>query len=658
MTAPARNPMLWVIATFALALLPQVLRMPPVVAVFAIAPLAWRVAAEFRGWSPLPALLRHGLTVLALLTLFFSYGNLSGRRAAVSLLAVMLSLKLIECYRIRDARLVVSFSLFLCATQFLFGQKIGMPFYGAAVTLLALVTLVRLQRVEAWATHGEPPLSRISPLAELGFSLRLLALAVPAGLAFFLLFPRLATPLWGIPETTLDSKSGLSDSMAPGDIQKLFMDDSPAFRVTFDGPVPPSGERYWRGPVFWRFDGRTWTDSFYSRNLPADPLPSTDAPGVYRYTVQMEPNERKWLFALDYPAIVPPDARITVDFQVLRREPVLQLYPYRMASNPSYRDSPEKLPAELAFNALELPAGSNPRTQAMMDEWRKETSNPAALVDRAYRLFSQDPFRYTLDAPVLGEHTVDEFLFESRAGFCEHYASAFAVMMRMAGIPARVVTGYMGGYYNPLGEYLLVRQSDAHAWTEVWLEGPGWTAVDPTAAVSPARIDRGSLGAVPEPRFWMDVPWLRDMKNSADIVQQRWNDWVIEYGARQQESLLAPLGLGSLTPASLVLTLVLTLGLLGLIVVPLVLRIKGPAEKDPARRAWLRFLRTLNGMGYSASLSRGPLELATDAAACFPENREGILSVSELYARSRYSADPPPVSELERAVQRFRPDKK
>jgi transglutaminase-like putative cysteine protease len=657
MNPNARNPMLWVIATFALALLPQVLRMPPAVALFALAPLAWRVAAEVRGWQPLPAMLRHVLTVLALLALFLSYGDLSGRRAAVSLLAVMLSLKLIECYRIRDARLVVSFSLFLCATQFLFGQKIGMPVYGVAVTLLALATLVRLQRVEAWATRGAPPRPRLSPLAELGFSLRLLALAVPAGLAFFLLFPRFATPLWGIPETTLDSKSGLSDSMAPGDIQKLFMDDSPAFRVTFEGPVPPPNERYWRGPVFWRFDGRAWTDSFYSRNLPADPVPASDAPGVYRYEVQMEPNERKWLFALDYPAIEPPDSRITVDFQILRRDPVLQLYPYRMVSNPDFRDSPLKLPAELTFNALELPEGSNPGTRTMMEEWRRQSPNPSALVDRAYRHFGEDPFRYTLDAPVLGEHSVDEFLFESRAGFCEHYASAFTVMMRMAGIPARVVTGYMGGYYNPLGEYLLVRQSDAHAWAEVWLQGQGWIAVDPTAAVSPARIDRGSLGAVPEPRFWMDVPWLRDMKNSVDVVQQRWNDWVIEYGARQQANLLAPLGLGAVTPTSLVLILALVLGLVGFIVVPLVLRIRGPSEKDPARRAWLRFLGRLNEAGYSASLAKGPLELAADAAARLPAHREGIIAISELYARCRFSANPPAVSELEQAVHGFRPEK-
>ena len=655
MNDAVRQAMLWDIATFTVAMFPQLLRMPPLVALLVVLPLAWRVTAEARGWKPLPGALRHSLTVLALLVLFFSYGDLSGRRAAVSLLTVMLSLKLVECYRIRDARLLVSFSLFLCATQFLFGQKILMPFYGGVVTVLALVTFARLQRLEAWRHEGAPPGVKASPASELSFSLRLLALAVPAGLAFFLLFPRLATPLWGIPETTLDSKSGLSDSMSPGDIQKMFMDDSPAFRVVFDGPVPPAERRYWRGPVFWRFDGRTWKDSFYSRNLPAGSLPADEGPQIYRYEVQLEPNECKWLFALDYPVSAPEQAKITVDFQVLRREPVLQLLRYGVVSNPDFRDTPDDLPRELELNALHLPENMNPRTRALVARWLEETPDPEALVQRAYSHFSQDPFRYTLDAPTLGLHSVDEFLFDTRAGFCEHYASAFAVMMRMAGIPSRIVTGYMGGFYNELGEYLLVRQSDAHAWVEVWLQGLGWTVIDPTAAVSPARVDRGALDAVSEPRYWLDVPWLRSARNSVDIIQQRWNDWVIEYNAQRQSELLAPIGLSGLTPSALVAVLAATLLLIGLVVVPLVMKIRGPTTKDPARKAWLTFLSRLEGIGVRASLSDGPMELAAVAGGRLPAHRETIDRIAGLYARCRYAAEPPPVEGLQRAVRAFKP---
>jgi len=658
MNGLSTNTMRWVIATFTVALLPQLIRMPPIVAVFALAPLAWRLAADAQNWPQLPSWIRHGLTALALASLFFSYGNLSGRRAAVSLLAVMLAMKLIECYRIRDARLIVSFSLFLCATQFLFVQKIIMPFYGAVVVLLAMAALVHLQRAETWLHSGEqPPKIRASVASELGFSVRLLALAIPTGLVFFLLFPRLSSPLWGIPETTLDSKSGLSDSMTPGSIQELFMDDSPAFRIKFDGPVPPPSERYWRGPVFWDFDGQTWRDSFYSRHLEAAALPDDSGAGVYRYTVQLEPNERKSLFALDYPTASPQNSTIMMDFRIVRRDPVLQLFEYEMVSNPDFRDQPESLAYELRLTALDLPEDFNPRTRRLIENWREEGLPDRDIVARAYRYFSRDPFRYTLNPPLLGRHTVDEFLFDSQAGFCEHYASSFAVMMRMAGIPARIVTGYMGGFYNEAGEYMLVRQSDAHAWAEVWLQGEGWVAVDPTAAVSPSRIERGSLSAVEGPRFMLDFPWLRDMKNSVDIVQQRWNDWVIEYGARRQAELFAGLGLKSMTPGTLILVLVLALSVSTAIVVPIVLRIRGPAEKDPARRAWMKFLKLLEKSGFKASLALGPMEVAHEASLALPEHRDIIGRIAALYSRCRYSPSPPPVSQLERAVGIFKSKK-
>ena len=653
MTSLRARSMVWVIATFGVALLPQLPRMPATLAALTLFPLAWRVGAELRGWKPLPALLRHGLTAAALITLFFSYGNLTGRRAAVSLLAVMLALKLIECYRIRDARLVVSFSLFLAATQFLFEQGIAMPFYGLACTVLALGTLVRLQRDEAWEALAAPPRVKASLASELGFSLRLLALAAPAGLAFFLLFPRLATPLWGIPESTLDSRTGLSDSMSPGSIQDLFMDDSPAFRVTFTGARPDTRDLYWRGPVLWRFDGRTWEQSFYSRNLLPPALPDP-AGATYRYAVQMEPNERKWLFALDYPVAAPADAKITVDFQVLRREPVTQLLQYDAVSNPAFRDSPQ-LPGELRRQALELPDEGNPRTRELMRRWRSETPGDAALIQRVLEHFNSEPFRYTLNPPLLGEDPVDDFLFETRAGFCEFYASSFAVMMRMAGIPARVVTGYQGGWYNGRGDYLLVRQSDAHAWVEVWLPEQGWVRQDPTSWVNPARIERGALDAVDAPRHLLDFPWLRRVRNDVDILQQRWNDWVIEYGADRQANLLESFGIDRLSSGRLIVLLIVATGLASLLVFPVVLRVRGPAEKDPLRRTWLRFLKRLERAGYRARASQGALELAEAAAAALPDRATDIRRIGRLYTQCRYAPEPPDDSVLRSAVRAFRP---
>jgi transglutaminase-like putative cysteine protease len=657
MIDPGRITMLWVIATLALAMAPQLIRMPLPVAVFAVLPLLWRVAAELRGWQPPPPLLRHSVTALALLVLFVSYGDLSGRRAAVSLLSLMLALKLIEGYRIRDARLVVSFSLFLCATQFLFGQGILMPLYGLATVSLALVALTRLQRNEAWAhQEGRAPVVRASLFSELGFGLRLLAVATPVGLAFFLLFPRLASPLWGIPDTTLDSKSGLSDSMSPGSIQQLFMDDSPAFRVTFEGAAPGASELYWRGPVFWRFDGRTWKGGFYGTKLEAvEQPPATGAP--WSYTVQLEPNERNWLFALDYPATTPADSRLTLDFQLIRRDPVIQLMQYSVVSNPDFVDSAE-LPITLRAQALDLPEESNPRTRQLVDRWRRETPSDGQLARRVLEHFNQNPFHYSLDAPLLGRDSVDEFLFETRRGFCEHYASAFAVMMRMAGIPARIVTGYMGGWYSPLGDYYLVRQSDAHAWAEIWLPEAGWTRVDPTAAVSPLRVEQGSLSALSAPRHLLDYDWLRSARNSIDIVQQRWNDWVIEYGASQQASLFAPLGLERATPAMLISLLFAAIVIFGAILVPIVLRIRGPARSDPVQTAWRRFLKRLEAAGFASRPSSGAIELAAEASQRLPHAANSIGRIAELYTRCRYAPGVRPIPELQAAVKEFRPSRK
>jgi transglutaminase-like putative cysteine protease len=653
---PGRKTILWLMALFTLAMLPQLVHAPVPVAIMTVLPLAWRLAAELRGWKQLPAIVRHGMTVMGLLALFAAYGNIAGRRAAVSLLMVMLSLKLVECYRIRDARLVASFSLFLCTTQFLFTQGILMPFYGAAVVVLALVTLTHLHRKEAWAHQGEPPMVRVSLLSELGFSLRLLALAVPLGLAFFVLFPRLASPLWGIPEATLDSKSGLSDSMSPGSIQSLFMDDTPAFRVEFAGELPRPDQLYWRGPVFWRFDGSTWKSGFYGRKVAAEDLPPAGE-NSWIYTVQLEPNERNWLFTLDYPVKPPADARISMDFQVLRREPVIQLMEYTATSEPDFIDSP-RLSDTLRAEALTLPEDSSPRTRELIRRWRLETTDDKAFAERVLRHFNEQEFHYSLESPLLGSEPVDEFLFDTRMGYCEHYASSFTVMMRLAGIPARVVTGYQGGWYNALGDYLLVRQSDAHAWSEIWLAGSGWVRVDPTAAVSPLRIQRGSLTALSAPRHLLDYSWLRSLRNSVDIVQQRWNDYVIEYGASRQARLLSPLGLDQVSPAALIVMLFVAIAVLGALLLPLSLRVRGPSTRDPLRKIWERFLRRLKRAGFESIPSLGPMELAEAASERLPAESETVRHIAELYSRSRYSPRPPPLAELKQAVGAFRPGRK
>lgn len=648
--------MIWVMATLGVAMSLQLLRMPIWVVAVTLAPFAWRLCAELRGWRPPPAPLRFGAIGLALAALFLSYGNIFGRSAAVSLLTVMLSMKLLETYRIRDARVIVSFSLFLCATQYLFGQGILMPLYGAGVIAAAMIALAQLQRREAFAPCQEtPPLGR-TIYAELGFSFRILALALPAALALFLLFPRWSSPLWGVPESTLDARTGLSGSMSPGSIQQLFMDDSAAFRVDFHGRVPPQSELYWRGPVFWDFDGRQWEASFWSKNLEARARPSPPDASL-RYTIQLEPNERHWLFALDYPAIVPHDARLTMDYLLYRKTSVTQLLRYEMASDPDFVDSPE-LSNLFRDAALELPRDLNPETRSLVERWRRDISDDRAFAERVLRHFNQEEFHYAFDAPLLGLHAVDDFLFETRRGYCEHYASAFAVMMRMAGIPSRVVTGYLGGWYHAFGDYLLVRQSDAHAWTEIWLDGAGWTRVDPTGAVSPLRVQKGSLEAVSGPRYLLDYDWVRRVRNGVDVMQRMWNDWVIDFGAAEQARLLSPLGIKSMSPPTLVISLLVVIAVLSALLLPVVLRIQGPIRRSPVQNAWARFLRRLRRAGVPSRPSMGALDVARIASARLPVDTDDIYRIAGLYNRLRYSPTKPDLRELKAAVNGFRPIRK
>jgi transglutaminase-like putative cysteine protease len=649
---PSHNPIYWVIVTLVIALLPQLSTMAPHLIPITLFPVAWRLMAEVRGWKPLNIVLRIGITAVTSWALVMTYGSLIGRRAAVSLLSLMLALKLLETFKVRDARIVASLSLFLCATQFLFSQGMLMVVYGAASLITALVSLALLHRAEAFKPVGEAPVSGMNMFSELKFSARLLALAMPVALALFLLFPRWGSPLWGVPEQALDSKTGLSDSMTPGSIQDLFMDDSPAFRAEFHSVIPARSQLYWRGPVFTHFNGETWSVDFYSRNIPAESKAEIST-SPWHYTVQLEPTERHSYFALDYPALVPPGVSLTMDYQLYSRRSVTSLKSYEMLSNPAFTDSPT-LKSTLRSAVLALPAGFNPRTRELMQEWRSEVSDERELVQRALQHFFTEEFHYTLNPPLLSNDTVDEFLFETRRGFCEHYASTFTVMMRMAGIPARVVTGYQGGWYSEIGNYVLVRQSDAHAWSEVWLEDSGWTRVDPTAAVAPSRIERNALEALGGRRHALDFAWLRGFRNGIDLLERVWNDWVIRFDSGLQSNLLQAFGIDRLGARELVIILTVLVGLLTAIMAPLILRMRRGTRKDRVGKAWIRFRKRLESAGAELSHSMGPRELADSAAGQITEKSAEIHDIADQYTRLRYAQSKPDENEFEQSVRAFR----
>jgi len=651
-----RRGMLWVIATLTISMIPQLMSMPGHLVPITLLPIVWRLLAEFRKWRPLPMLLRVLATGIAVASLVLTYGGLMGRRAAVSMLVLMLSLKLLETFSIRDARMVASLSLFLCATQFLFSQGIPMIAYIIVCLLSSLTALMYLHRREAFENIRKAPETGRNVFSELGFGFRMMLLALPVGLAFFLLFPRWGSPLWGVPEDALDARSGLSDSMTPGSIQGLFMDDSPAFRAVFEGGMPSQADLYWRGPVFWDFDGSSWEVSYLSRNLPAESKPEPrKAP--FRYEVQMEPTEQRWLFALDYPALTPDSATMTMDYQLIANKPIIQLHTYFMASNPRFMDSPN-LKQTLLRAALELPAGFNPRTADMMRSWRAEAKSDSEIVRRALTYFNQQQFRYTLNPPLLSKHTVDEFLFDTQAGFCEHYASTFTVMMRMAGIPARVVTGYQGGWYSDLGAYVLVRQSDAHAWSEVWIRGSGWTRIDPTAAVAPERVEKGSVNSLAQRRHMLDFAWLRSTRNTFDLLQRGWNTWVIAFDSAKQSRMFSDLGWGFWDSTKLVIALIVVILVVTMAVVllmPWLLKYRSFRKQDPILRLWHKFNKKLRKAGFIAAPSTGPRELARMANSQLKYTDDGIDRIAELYILCRYSAITCSQAELAKLIAGFRP---
>jgi transglutaminase-like putative cysteine protease len=652
--------MLWVIGALVIAMFPQLASMPIHLVAITLLPICWRLLAEVRRWKPMPMALRVLATAAAVAVLVLTYGGLLGRRAAVSLLVLMLSLKLLETFKIRDARIVASLSLFLCGTQFLFSQGVPMLIYITACLLSSLIALMLLHRREAFADLGEAPDTGRGLVTELGFGLRLLGLALPIGLVLFLLFPRWGSPLWGVPEDALDARSGLSDSMSPGSIQSLFMDDSPAFRATFEGTLPSQSELYWRGPVFWDFDGTSWQTTYLSRNLNADSKPDPEQAPL-RYEVQMEPTEQRWLFALDYPALVPRHTRLTVDYQLITRRSVTQLREYTMASNPDFLDSPN-LRHTMRRAALELPQGFNPRTAEMMASWRQQASSDADIIQRALAYFNQQEFHYTLNPPLLSQNTVDEFLFDTQEGFCEHYASAFTVMMRMAGIPARVVTGYQGGWFNNIGAYVLVRQSDAHAWSEVWVRGSGWTRIDPTAAVAPQRVEQSAMDSLDGRRHMLDFAWLRNVRNTFDLFQRGWNNWVVAFSSDKQSRLFSRFGWDFLDSSRLVIVMIVAILVMStavFLLLPLVLKFRSARQKDPLLRLWHKFTRKLAKAGLTVTPSMGPRELATSTGSQLVESQlssaqESIDRITELYLLCRYSQQAGKQEELTELVNSFR----
>ncbi len=556
--------------------------------------------------------------------IIWQFRTLFGKDAGVALLVMFMALKLLEMNARRDAMVVVMLGYFLLLTHYFYSQSIP-----TGLWLLAMVTWLTatLQRI-----HG----GALSARLIVGQASVLLLQALPIMVILYLLFPRIAGPLWGLPQDAHTGVSGLGDHLAPGSISRLIQSGAIAFRSRFADVPPEQSALYWRGPVFDSFDGLTWRARPRPATQPVQ-ITSIESQGrTYTYTSILEAHNQRWLLALDMPISLPAGSRLAASGEVLAPEAVRLRSRHAFVSASEYRFNRLET-VEMLDEMRTLPPTINPQARALASTWRTRT--PEQIAETALAMFREQGFRYTLQPPLLGRDGIDQFLFTTRQGFCEHYASAFVFLMRAAGIPARIVAGYQGGEINPVDGYLTVRQSDAHAWAEIWLEGQGWRRIDPTAAVAPSRVEQGIVAALPaaEPLpllVRLDNDWLRELRHRWEATNNRWNLWVLGYNPQRQRELLGHFGWADADWRALSGVLALLCGL-SLAIVVLLTRPVG-RRPDPVQRAWQDYCKALQHHGVQRADWEGPLAFAERVACERPALAALTREAAAHYATLRY----------------------
>ncbi|MGZ8289223.1 MAG: transglutaminase TgpA family protein [Telluria sp.] len=623
-----------------MVLAPHALHLPLWVSLTCGATLLWRALITFRGTRMPASLVLLPLALAAMGGVFATFGTVLGRDAGVAMLVLLVAFKMLEMHARRDLFVVIFLCFFLVLTNFFYSQSIA-----TALAMIASVVVLLTAQLSFQYTGAVPPLRRRVLTAA-----KIMALAAPLAVLLFFVFPRVQGPLWGLPGDATAGRSGMSDSMAPGNLSSLAMSDETAFRVRFDGRPPAQAELYWRGVVLGDFDGRTWRRVRATLHSSAAPIGISGRPSVYQVT--LEPSSRNWVFALELPAALPalagnpvsasPELELTADY------PIEERVRYTVTS---FLDHRLQAGTRLADRArwLALPYGFNPRAMHTGLSLQR-MKDPARRVAYVLRMFATEQYVYTLEPPRLGRDSVDEFLFNTRAGFCEHYAGAFVFLMRAAGVPARVVTGYQGGQANPVDGYLTVRQSDAHAWAEVWLAGSGWQRVDPTAAVAPDRVQRGLTQSIaPRDTFAMNAlgaliefgagenSLAARVRNYWDALNNGWNQWVLNYNPQRQKSLLERLQAVVSDPR--------VIG--GLVLLSIVL-LFGRAwhlrrQVDPIDALYSAMCLQLGRSGLPRAADEGPSAYAQrlSRAALPAAKMDAIARFMKLYSAYKYAAPAP-----------------
>jgi len=614
-----------VLAAFAAGVLLHVDRVPVWCLGVAAISLAWH-------WLHMLGRLRLPGTVLRFLiagalcaATLATFRTVQGLGAGSALLLVMGAAKLLELRQRRDAMVVTLVSLILLVAACLDRQSLAR---------LPLYLLTGWTACAAIAALGEPATQPVRTAFR--NSGKALLIGLPFAIACFALVPRLPGPLWGIPRDE-QARTGLDDQMSPGSISELSISDAPAFRVRFEGAPPPPSARYWRGPVLHDFDGYTWR-----RLRQAVPTPVIEPlGGEVRYHILMEPHGRNWVYGLDTIRSVTAQRSFrTFDGQVLTTRPVTSVTAYDGVSSLRVR-YPEPLSTTGRRLDTRLVPGRNPRSAELAARMRADSTDDRDFTQRVLEMFRSGGFKYTLTPPLLDYDSVDDLLFNTRLGFCGHYASAYVSLMRAAGVPARVVTGYLGGEWNAIGGYYLIRQADAHAWAEVWLEGVGWVRIDPTAVVAPERLELGLRDLMPDrgpasSRLLRSTVWIRNVAAAWDATGNWWQERIVRFNMASQMDLMRRLGLGDIDYRGMAMILLGTAALWALGVAMWAARIDHGSRPDALGATWLRFVSLLRWRGMSVAAHEPPRNIARRAAVRFPGVAAQVDAFASTYLELRY----------------------
>ncbi len=638
-----------IIAALVVAILPHIGRLPLWIILWCVIMWGYMLLSSRFQWPRPGKTLRTALAVMGIAGLLLTFSRRIDQDAYLGLLAIMAALKPFEMETHRDRMITVFLAYFIVITSLFLSETLLMTLYMFVSVGVTTAVLIRIN----------DPGGRVTE--NLKLSGVIMAQAIPLTLLFFFLFPRIEGSLFGLWFSNT-AKTGFSDRLSPGGVASLVENNDVAFRATFEAGIPPASRLYWRGIVFDAFDGRAWHAP--RRQAPADRLP--EGRESMTYTVMLEPHHYRWLFVLEMPAEKIRQAELLGDYTFRARSPVTRKMSYDMTSYAQYRTGPED--EEVLHAATRLPDNINPGARQLAAGITADAATVEEKANRVLDFFRDNGFGYTLSPPGLGRHSVDDFIFSARRGYCEHYASAFAFMMRSIDVPARVVGGYLGGEVNPYASYLIVRQSDAHAWVEIWDPEKGWMRMDPTAAVAPDRISQGARSALSagegedffDRKYFKSISiFFQQVRFRWDAVSTQWSAFFEGYSYDVQQSLLAKIGIRPGVLSATVKAMLLMLGLAGVIVgvyIWFTLRPARPAL-DPIEKYYGRFCEKLARSGLPRSPHQGPVDYRRYILKNRPDLEHDIAPVMDLYVNLRYrdQISTTLISEFIQKVRRFDP---